>query len=64
MGFGVWLIIAGTPGKTYLLQYTESLSPPVAWIDETQVMMPEAGVVVVNEPPVGMRFYRTIFLGP
>ena len=62
-GFGVWLIIAGTPGKTYQMQYTENLSPP-AWVDERQVLMPAAGVVVVDEPPAGTRFYRTIIVGP
>jgi hypothetical protein len=45
------------PGRTYRVEETESLVPPIDWIPLTDVLAFDV-MATLSEPTVGTRFYR------
>jgi hypothetical protein len=60
------LRFAGLPQSTYLVQYTGSLAPPVAWTTLGSATVSN-GVFKIVDPTAGgatLRFYRTVYQSP
>jgi hypothetical protein len=57
------LRFAGLPQSTYLVQYTDSLTPPVTWTTLGTVSVTN-GVFQIVDPTAGgasQRYYRTVY---
>ncbi len=60
------LHFAGLPQSTYLIQFTDSLTPPVTWTSLGTVSVTN-GVFQIVDPTAGgagQRFYRTVYQSP
>ena len=61
----VILIYAGIPGRTYEIQTTTSLTPPIIWTPHPagpQVAQPNGIFQIIDTAPPSPRFYRALQL--